>query len=131
MSSLNSVNFNPILTPSITQSDCNGVNNNHNINGKSFKDLLDTELSGADGVTFSKHAMSRLESRNISLDNDDMEKLEEAVNKATDKGINDSLIVIDNLAFIVSVKDKKVITAMPMAEANSNVFTNIDGAVFI
>lgn len=131
MSSLNSINFNPVLTPSIQQNTYNGVTNSNNYPQKTFKEVYDTEVCGVDGVKFSKHAISRLETRDISFDQNDMEKLSAAVTKATDKGINDSLIVMNDVALIVSVKDRTVITAMPMNETNSNVFTNIDGAVFI
>ena len=100
----------------------------------SFSDILGRELqnvSQTDGVRFSRHAQSRLESRNIQLDSGDMRRLSDAVRKAADKGVQDSLVVMDRLAFIVSVPDRTVVTAMPVDEAGQNVFTNIDGAVIV
>ena len=58
-------------------------------------------------------------------------RLEDGVNKALEKGINDSLVLVDSLAFIVNVPNKTVVTAMDQTETDSNVFTNIDGAVIM
>lgn len=51
------------------------------------------------------------------------------MDEASRKGVRDSLVLMNNLAFIVSVPDRTVVTAMPVDEAGANVFTNIDGAV--
>lgn len=122
------IRFNPILTPPISKPQSTN-NQSSKINGSSFEDLLSGEISKHDGVKFSKHAQTRLESRNIELQSDDMDKLNNAVSKASSKGVQDSLIVMNGLAFIVNVPDRMVVTAMPVSEASSNVFTNIDGAV--
>jgi flagellar operon protein len=97
--------------------------------GSSFEELFNGEISNQEGVKFSKHAQARLESRNINLSDADLKKLGGAVDQASSKGVQDSLIVMNGLAFIVKVPDRTVVTAMPMDDANSNVFTNIDGAV--
>lgn len=98
----------------------------------SFAELL-VEKSGIkkanDGLKFSKHAGSRLEQRNITLSEEQMKRLEKATHKAEEKGIKESLMLMDNMAFIVNVKNNTVITAMEQTENNENVFTNIDGAV--
>ena len=80
-------------------------------------------------VKFSKHAMNRLSLRNIELTQDQMDRLSRGKAEAGEKGIKDSLILIDQLAFIVNVPNNTVVTAMDQTENNSNVFTNIDGAV--
>lgn len=82
-------------------------------------------------LKFSKHAANRLADRNIDLTQDQMQRLENGTKKASEKGINESLVLIDQLAFIVSVKNNTVITAMDQKEANDNIFTNIDGAVIM
>jgi len=82
-------------------------------------------------VKFSKHASQRLESRNISLSDEQSARLENGVKQASDKGINESLVLVDSLAFIVNVPNRTVVTAMEQTETNSNVFTNIDGAVIM
>ena len=101
----------------------------------SFSDMLGREIQNVsqtdEGVRFSKHAQSRLESRDIQLDSGELQKLGDAVRKAADKGVQDSLVVMNRLAFIVSVPDRTVVTAMPVEEAGPNVFTNIDGAVIV
>jgi flagellar operon protein len=80
-------------------------------------------------VKFSKHAMNRLSLRNIELTQDQMDRLNQGKAEAGEKGIKDSLILIDQLAFIVNVPNNTVVTAMDQTENKSNVFTNIDGAV--
>lgn len=73
----------------------------------------------------------RLNDRNITLSAEQNERLENAVKEADNKGVNESLVLVDDLAFIVNVPNRTVITAMEQGETNSNVFTNIDGAVIM
>ena len=82
-------------------------------------------------LKFSKHAVNRLSDRNIALTDAQNVRLENGVKQASEKGITESLVLIDSLAFIVNVPNKTVVTAMDQAETNSNIFTNIDGAVII
>ncbi|MCM1252238.1 MAG: flagellar protein [Clostridium sp.] len=106
---------------------------NHTENGLSFQDILSrkTVTPISDEVKFSKHAVSRLADRNIELTSQQMERLNLGAAKAGAKGINESLVIVDSLAFIVNVPNHTVITAMDRAETDENVFTNIDGAVII
>ena len=82
-------------------------------------------------LKFSKHAVDRLQDRNIELTTEQVERLENGTKKANEKGIRDSLMLMDELAFIISVKNNTVITAMDKNETEGNIFTNIDGAVII
>lgn len=82
-------------------------------------------------LKFSKHAVNRLSDRNIALTDAQNVRLENGVKQASEKGITESLVLVDSLAFIVNVPNKTVVTAMDQAETNSNIFTNIDGAVII
>lgn len=93
-------------------------------NNVSFQDYFRKE-----SVKFSKHANERLSTRNIDLDDTQMERLENGISKARAKGLNDSLVMVDNIAFIVNTKSNTVVTAV--SETNDTVFTNIDGAVII
>lgn len=93
----------------------------------SFDAIFDNELSK---VKFSGHAAKRLESRNIQLTDVEMTKLNEAVGKAEAKGAKDSLVMLNDKAFIVNIPNKTVVTAVEVAEGNDNVFTNIDSVVF-
>ncbi len=100
----------------------------------SFQDVLRAKqgMAATDGeLKFSKHASNRLMDRNITLTNSQRERLENGTAKAEEKGIQESLVVVDELAFIVSIPNKTVITAMDRSDTADNVFTNIDGAVFM
>jgi flagellar operon protein len=83
------------------------------------------------GVTFSQHALERLQSRNITFGPAELVKLNTALEKAAQKGAKESLILMNNLALVVSVTNKTVITAMDGASMKDNVFTNIDSAVIV
>ena len=99
----------------------------------SFEEVLrkQQEKAYGTGLKFSKHASMRLNERDIILTQNQSTRLENGVDAASKKGINDSLVLVDNLAFIVNVPNKTVVTAMDQTETNSNVFTNIDGAVIM
>lgn len=95
--------------------------------GLSFEQILNRRTESSEGLKFSKHATSRMETRNIDLSEDQWERLESGVSKAGEKGIRESLVMVDDLAFIVNVNSNTVITAV--GEADEKIFTNIDGAV--
>ncbi|MBR2402745.1 MAG: flagellar protein [Lachnospiraceae bacterium] len=101
--------------------------------GFSFEQILNQkrEASESSELKFSKHAAMRLENRNISLSEEQSIRLENGVQKASEKGIKESLVLIDSLAFIVNVPNKTVVTAMDQGESSDNIFTNIDGAVIM
>lgn len=83
----------------------------------------------ATAIKFSGHAQTRLQSRNISLDASQMERLQGAVQKAAGKGSRDSLVLMDDLAMVVSVTNRTVVTVVDKENLKQNVFTNIDSAV--
>lgn len=97
--------------------------------GISFQEVLEKTKATEEsqGLRFSKHANERLQSRNIDLSKTQLERLEQGTNKAREKGIKESLVMVDDLAFIVNVKNNTVVTAVNNSE--DGVFTNIDGAV--
>lgn len=100
--------------------------------GLSFRDVLNRTTEAEQQVEelkFSKHAAGRLVDRNIELSETQMERLQEGARNAGQKGIKDSLVIVDELAFIVNVPNKTVVTALDQTEARGNIFTNIDGAV--
>lgn len=99
--------------------------------GASFQDILSKKVQGAEEseLRFSKHANSRLADRNIRLTDEQMNRLGEGTQRAGAKGIRESLIMVDSLAFIVNIPSKTVVTAMDQEDTKSNIFTNIDGAV--
>lgn len=106
----------------------NNIKNN-GIAGNSFQEILNRQL--ANEVSFSKHASIRSEERNIQMTKSDMTKLNEACDKANSKGIKDALIITDKAAFILNAPSRVVVTVVDKSEMKDNVFTNIDGALFL
>jgi flagellar operon protein len=92
-----------------------------------FREVLGSTISKQ--VQFSKHAALRLNDRNLALTGEQMQRVESAVIKAKEKGIRDSLVLVDDLALIVNINSRTVITAMN--QGNEHVFSNIDGAVIV
>ena len=82
-------------------------------------------------VRFSHHAEMRLQERGIQLKPDQLSQIDTAIQKAQDKGAKDSLILLQNMALIVNIKNRTVITAMDSSSQKDNVFTQIDSAVII
>ena len=93
-----------------------------------FGQILENQLKE---IKFSQHAKERLQTRNIQFGQAELAKLSSAVDKAALKGSRDSLVLMDNLALVVSVKNRTVITAVDSASLKDNVFTNIDSAVIV
>ena len=85
----------------------------------------------ADRLKISAHAKTRLESREINLDAAAWERVMEGVDRAALKGSRESLVLVDDVALIVSVKNRTVITAVDQEHLKENVFTNIDSAVIV
>ncbi|MDQ1264972.1 MAG: hypothetical protein QG635_122 [Bacteroidota bacterium] len=92
----------------------------------SFRDIFQDELNK---LKFSAHAQARLSSREISLSEEDVARLQNAVSMAEEKGAGDSLILLDDKAFIVNVPNKTVITVMNNSNNEDRIVTNIDSAV--
>lgn len=94
-----------------------------------FQQVLKQEMHQTQELKFSRHALERLNARSITLDKECLSRLNEAVSRAQAKGSRESLVLLDDLAFVVSVKNKTVITAVDGEHRKENVFTNIDSAV--
>ena len=101
--------------------------------GFSFQEILQQKSAQETGesLKFSKHALGRLSDRNIELSVGQLERLNDGARKAGQKGIRESLVIVDQLAFIVNVPNQTVVTAMDSTETTENIFTNINGAVII
>ncbi len=132
-------NFNSATTKStsINNNTCNSNNNT----SSAFQQILESNnssISSNNKVIFSKHATMRLNDRNINLSSSQLERIESGVQTAQKKGIKDSLVLVDNVALLVNIKNKTVVTAMDNSNNNNNnlnnkeqVYTNIDGAVIV
>lgn len=89
-------------------------------------------INSESGVQFSKHAMDRISERNIDLSADNkLDRLNKAVTLAGEKGSDDALVMIDSTAFVVSVKNNKVITTLTADDMQGSIFTNIDSTVIM
>ena len=97
----------------------------------SFSDLLKQEVRHTREVTFSAHALQRLQDRGITLTADDQARIEHAVDKAAAKGARETVLLMDRLALVVSVPNRTVITAVPSDNREDTVFTNIDSVVVV
>lgn len=96
------------------------------VGGPDFADVLRSRI---DGVRFSGHAVQRMERRSIDFDAGIAARLDAAVTKAAAKGVRESLVLVDDTAFVVSVRNRTVVTAVDREHMKEHVFTNIDGAV--
>ncbi len=99
--------------------------------GPSFADVLQhaTKTSDTQPLHFSKHALQRVERRSIPLDPSTLSRLEDGVGRAAGKGSRDSVVLVDGTAFVVSVANRTVLTAVSPEHMREHVFTNIDSAV--
>ncbi|MFH1851036.1 MAG: TIGR02530 family flagellar biosynthesis protein [Candidatus Neomarinimicrobiota bacterium] len=96
----------------------------------SFGDVLNKQLADQN-LRFSAHALHRMNERNISLSQEDIQRLNSGVERARAKGSNDSLVLMDEMAYIVSVKNQTVITALTKEMSKDNVYTNIDSVAIV
>ena len=119
------LNKNIFPEPQINQNEKTGSGNSQ----VAFQDVFNNTIAERLPLQFSKHAHMRLNSRDITLSTEQMQRVEAGISQARQKGIQDSLVFVDNVALVVNVKSKTVITAMN--QTNQNIFTNIDGAVIV
>ncbi len=94
-----------------------------------FDEVLKTQMAQPSSVKLSAHAKRRIQARNIPFGANEAARLDRAVEKAAHKGARDSLILMDDLALVVSVKNRVVITAVDARNRKEDVFTNIDSVV--
>lgn len=113
------------IQPASLQRDRSSTSNPSVQPGK-FKELLEESL-----LKFSNHAAKRLEQRGIEIKGDQLAQINSAIEKAAAKGSKDSLILLNDMALIVNVPNRTVVTAMDNQSMKDNVFTQIDSAVII
>lgn len=97
--------------------------------GPAFSDVLRDAQIGAGQLQFSKHALQRLERRQLDVDPATLTRLAGGLDRAAGKGSRDAVVLVDDTAFVVSVKNRTVITAVGRDQMKDHVFTNIDSAV--
>jgi flagellar operon protein len=96
------------------------------VQGASFLEVLEN----VQGVRFSNHAHNRMQTREISLNSENINRLSNAIDKAVKRGGKSSLVMVDDLAFIVNVQSRTVVTALDKNQRGEGVFTQIDSVVF-
>jgi flagellar operon protein len=97
--------------------------------GPSFAQVLASSTSAAEAPKFSRHALERVNRRGIELDGQTLQRLAGGVSRAAGKGSRDAVVFVDSTAFVVSVPNNTVITAVGSEHMREHVFTNIDSAV--
>ena len=100
-------------------------------NQQGFGQILQKEVVRQQEVKFSHHALDRLRSRNIQLTSSDVNLLNGAIQQVADKGGQDSLVLMNNVAYVVNVPSRTVVTAIDNMHLQQNVFTQIDSAVIV
>lgn len=100
-------------------------------NAGNFNNILNDQIKKNEELKFSKHAMNRLEQRDISLSFEEKGRISKALSIAGNKGIKETLILMDNKIFVASVRNRTIITATVEGQLKESAFTNIDGAVII
>lgn len=98
---------------------------------ESFQSMLMEKLLSSSEVTFSKHAVKRALDHNIELSDESLSRLNEGVKLASEKKLEDPLILVGGTAFLVNIPNNTVITAIDSDDMKGNVFTHIDGTVII
>lgn len=116
-----------VITPA--RKDSNKIESNQ---GKdNFTSILKETIKKESSFVISNHAAERLKDRNISLNESDMNKINEGINKADEKGAKESLILYKDVVLVASVKNRTIITAVDKDSSKGNVFTNIDSVVLL
>jgi flagellar operon protein len=96
-----------------------------------FNDILNQKVAEKSKLKFSAHAMKRMDQRDMHPSQIELELLNEGFEKARAKGAQSSLILVDEMAYVVSVKNETVITALDREAAQGNVFSNIDSVAIV
>jgi len=99
--------------------------------GTNFADILGKRIEESNLVSFSAHAVKRLEERALQISPNEIERLNDGVKQLDAKGSKNSLVMVDDTAFVVSIRNKTVITAIDKNLAGNNLFTNIDSVAFV
>lgn len=107
------------------------INDKQVNSNKNFKEILEKVQEKNEEIKFSKHALERMDSRDVKLNLEEVKKIEMAFKKAEEKGVKDAFILLGDKGFIASIENKTVITSITNEELKENIFTNIDGAVIL
>lgn len=110
---------------------CNYAGNKLKNSEAVFTNILNKEIKKDDSFLISNHAALRIKNRKIELNEDDMKVINDGINKASDKGSKECLLLYKDMALVASVRNRTIITAVSKDESHGNVFTNIDSVVLL
>lgn len=119
----------PAATPAATTPPALPAGLNLPVGTPTFAAVLDKSTTAAQAPTFSRHALERINRRGIQLDQSTLQRLAGGVSRAATKGSRAAVVFVDNTAFVVSVPNNTVVTAVGSEHMREHVFTNIDSAV--
>ncbi len=101
-------------------------------NQRNFQSILEEQIKTQNSsIKVSGHAHRRLAERSIHLSNQDLQRLNEAMEEIDKKGGRESLMLYKNTAFIANIRNRTLITAMDPQNSNEKIFTNIDSAIIV
>ncbi len=98
---------------------------------KPFAEVLNKEIRGQEKIRFSAHALRRIEERQVPVGINALHRLDQGIRQLEAKGSRNSVVFVDDTAFVVSVRNKTVVTAVDRNSANHNIFTNIDSVAVV
>lgn len=104
---------------------------NIHLDKSNFKNVFQAELTNFPQLKMTKHAKSRIESRNIFIDNKKWLEIEQKITEAKEKGIKESVVITDEATLLVNAQTHTVITALNRSEAKDQIFSNINGTILI
>jgi flagellar operon protein len=116
----------PGISPAVPASATTPPRRTQRVDGPAFADIFRQHVGS---LQFSQHALQRVERRGIDLSDGTLNRLEAGAARAAGKGSRDSVVFVDDTAFVVSIRNKTVITAVDREHMREHVFTNIDSAV--
>lgn len=124
--------INPIPIGQVTNNEQVAASSASTSKQTGFKDLLLKKLDKSEQpLKFSKHALERMERREIKFTDEQLKKINDFIDKAAQKGAKESVFVMDGQAMVISIDNRTVITCMDTQDAQENIFTNVDSVAFL
>lgn len=98
--------------------------------GVSFREVFESKLKTSQ-INLSKHAQERILLRGIEIGEKEVDGINRAIELAGSKGVRDSLVIVNDKAFVINVPTRTIVTAIEKEDLKNRIFTNIDGVVIL
>ena len=118
----------PNYSPGINKQQSPSISENAISHTKNFNDIFEQKQKE---LRFSVHAQKRISSRNIEIDPQELRRVEVGIEKLKQKGARESVVLVNEKAYLVSVNKNTVVTVIDDKSLNENVFTNIDSMIVL